>query len=346
MTLRTRDQADIVDVVVAFHLNAGVDFVIATDHRSDDGTVEMLESYAREGYLRLLREHGEEVRGQEWRTRMARMAATEYGADWTFSCDGDEFFWPRGGSLKDVLDAVPELYGIVRCPVHDFLVRPDDGAAFWERMTLRLAPRASMNNPAGHRPAVMKVVHRADPTIVLNRGNHAVYGTSLRPLPGWHPIEILHFPIRALAQYERKLAAWGRAFGDRAYGLGYKAHREGRLGVHYAALSVDERLLARGLEEGLLLVDTRLRDVLRELRLSPPPPGEAGTPQLSLSSELRSLSTRPLGPQETVALAADLEVVNDAQLVRLQRRVDLLSAQVASLERQLARRLRRGRVRA
>jgi len=99
MTLRTRDQADIVEAVVAFHLNAGVDFVIATDHRSVDGTVEILESYAREGVLRLIRELGEEVRGSEWRTRMARMAATEYGADWTFSCDGDEFWRPRGGSM-------------------------------------------------------------------------------------------------------------------------------------------------------------------------------------------------------------------------------------------------------
>ena len=82
MTLRTRDQADIVEAVVAFHLNAGVDFVIATDHRSVDGTVEILESYAREGVLRLIRELGEDVRGSKWRTRMARLAATEHGADW------------------------------------------------------------------------------------------------------------------------------------------------------------------------------------------------------------------------------------------------------------------------
>ena len=46
MTLRTRDQADIIDAVLAFHLNVGVDYVIATDHRSQDGTVDILEEYA------------------------------------------------------------------------------------------------------------------------------------------------------------------------------------------------------------------------------------------------------------------------------------------------------------
>ena len=33
-TLVVRDEADIVDDQIAYHLNAGVDFVIATDHQS------------------------------------------------------------------------------------------------------------------------------------------------------------------------------------------------------------------------------------------------------------------------------------------------------------------------
>src|SRR5262245_47592910 len=82
MALRTRGQAELVDAEISFHLNAGVDFVIATDHRSEDGTLEILEAYEREGCLRLIRETGEQVRGSDWRTRMAQLAALEHGADW------------------------------------------------------------------------------------------------------------------------------------------------------------------------------------------------------------------------------------------------------------------------
>ena len=53
----------------------------------------------RSGHVRLIREPGEDLRQNEWVTRMARLAATEYGADWVINSDADEFWWPRGASL-------------------------------------------------------------------------------------------------------------------------------------------------------------------------------------------------------------------------------------------------------
>ena len=46
MTLPVRDEADIVDCNLAYHLARGVDAVIVTDHRSQDGTRERLEAWA------------------------------------------------------------------------------------------------------------------------------------------------------------------------------------------------------------------------------------------------------------------------------------------------------------
>ena len=112
MTLLCRDAADILDAQLAFHLNAGVDFVIATDHRSEDGTTEILEQYEREGHLHLIREESEQFEQSRWVTRMARLAATDFGASWVLNSDSDEFWWPRGADLKDVLAAIPDRYGL------------------------------------------------------------------------------------------------------------------------------------------------------------------------------------------------------------------------------------------
>ena len=100
MTLLARDEIDVVDAWLAFHLNAGVDLVIATDNLSQDGTTEVLEEYARSGHVHLIREPGEDLRQDEWVTRMARLAATQYSADWVINSDADEFWWPRGASLS------------------------------------------------------------------------------------------------------------------------------------------------------------------------------------------------------------------------------------------------------
>ena len=114
MTLLARDEADILDAHLDFHLNAGVDFVIAMDNLSTDGTNEILESYAKGGQLHLIRQDSEYLRQADWITDMGRMAAAEFGADWVIHSDADEFWWPRGESLKDVLASIPARYGIVR----------------------------------------------------------------------------------------------------------------------------------------------------------------------------------------------------------------------------------------
>ena len=113
MTLRTRDNEDLVGAHLAFHLAAGVDFVVATDHLSVDGTRDILREHERAGHLTLICKDAEQYVPGEWVNDMARLAATEHAADWIIHSDIDEFWWPRGGNLKDVLRTFPSAS--VRC---------------------------------------------------------------------------------------------------------------------------------------------------------------------------------------------------------------------------------------
>ena len=78
---------------------------------------------------------------------MAQLAATELGADWVLNADADEFWWPQGSGLKDVLAAVPERYGVVRAAWRNFVPRPLDADFFAERMTVRLCTPAFHHHP-------------------------------------------------------------------------------------------------------------------------------------------------------------------------------------------------------
>ena len=139
LTVLARDEADVIDAQVAFHLNAGVDFVIATDNNSRDGTTEILEEYERAGCLRLIREPAEGLRQGEWVTRMARLAAREHGADWVVHGDADEFWWPLEGDLRQALTVIGPDIGIVPARRVNFLpMRRDQSRSVAEKPVARI----------------------------------------------------------------------------------------------------------------------------------------------------------------------------------------------------------------
>jgi hypothetical protein len=328
MTLLVRDEADIVDANIAFHLGAGVDFVVATDNRSVDGTTEILESYVRDGVLHLIREPGEAYLQAEWVTRMARLAAREHGADWVINSDADEFWWPRGESLKDVLECVPQRYGVVRGLWRHFVPRPGEGP-FYERMTVRLRPGVALTSPLGSYATEAKTTHRADSEITdLGKGKYATPGGTLFPVRGWYPMEVLHFPMRSEAQTDRKYRNLAEAIG--AMGRGPMPLHELALGQgeqsFYASQVVDEERSSRGRENGSLVLDTRLRDALRELLAK----GGEHPFALSSGSERRLHFTRPDIVDE-LEYGTETVLLDDADVIRFQSRLDRLEAELNNL---------------
>jgi hypothetical protein len=234
MGLTALDEAEVVDAHLAFHLNAGVDFVIVADGGSPEAG-EVLESYASEGYVR-------RVGGDDAGPAPIARLATEHGADWVILSVSNEFWWPRGESLKDVLVAIPPRYGIVQALVRDFLPRPGEHD-FAQRMTVRrsLQPAGAVREPV---EAALRPVHRADQDFDVGSGDGSLDERRV-PLRAWYPIEVFRFP------------------------------RGGR-----QATSIGEHDLQRGLEAGSLVVDRRLADALAALRndegqYARPPAGSA-----------------------------------------------------------------------
>jgi hypothetical protein len=268
LTLLARDEADVVAWQLRHHFGLGVDFVLATDHRSVDGTSEILRRFEAEGRLRYLRDEAEMISQAETMTHMARLAATEHGADWVVPSDADQFWWPRRASLHEILEAVPPSVGAVRGFIRTFTPRPDDDRPFHERMTIRARPVHDHENIYG---ANVVVAHRAHPEINVIRGCHDAYGDGLgRLIRDWCPFEVLHFPNRSPAQVARKYAqgfhAWIDAErGGRHIQAAYRVLEDAGLDHLWRERVIDGDRLEAGLADGTYVEDTRLRDSLREI---------------------------------------------------------------------------------
>src|SRR5213080_3553289 len=167
MALKVRDEEDVIESALRYHHAQGVDFFIVTDNGSTDRTPEILGRWVHAGLARVITEPSPELRerGHEWVTRMARLAATEHGADWVVHGDADEFWWPLAGNIKEALAAVPQEYGVVLGPRAELVARPDGAGTLFDRLVYREA--RSMLRP--------KIAHRAfEDVMVLHRGQHDV----------------------------------------------------------------------------------------------------------------------------------------------------------------------------
>lgn len=281
MVMKVRDEIDVVERTLRYHLDNGADSWIVTDNGSSDGTLEVLKRFEADGVLRLIEEPGEDFRTEAhgWVTRMARLAATEMSADWVAHVDADEFWLPAGGTLAEALAAIPDEYGVVLAPRPEFVARPGE-AEWWERMTIR-------ESRSRLRP---KIAHRADPDVVLHRGAHDVdvegeAGASkhagravMRAVKAdadeaadsrlvwapFFPARVMHFPIRSFEQYKRRVETtiFHGGFEDRAHDELRQAYEQGRLPELYEKLVAGDEEVAAGIAEGRLVTDTRIREAL------------------------------------------------------------------------------------
>ena len=270
MTLLVRDEQDIIRDNIEFHRAQGVDHFIATDNRSVDRTAEILTEYEAQGILTYLWEGDDDYSQSAWVTRMARMAATEFNADWVINNDADEFWMPASGTLRSTFERLPPAINALVAARHNFASLTDPGPSFLQSMVYR---HVSSLNPLGH-PLPPKMAHRAHPDVVVGQGNHRVDNVG-RLRPTRDGVEILHFPVRTPRQLINKIRNGGAAYQRNAElpdGLGItwrhlyrQLDEHGNLDEYLAKEIFGPGQIASGLAAGELVEDRRLANFMRAL---------------------------------------------------------------------------------
>lgn len=268
MTLLVRNEADILATNIEYHLRRGVDFFIATDNLSEDETREVLEHYRARHLLHLIVEPDDNYAQSTWVTRMARMAAVDFRADWVINSDADEFWWPEeANDLKVLLANVPPEIDALSVPRINFVPRASVHTTdnIIEKMTVR--ERLSRNGLG--EPLPPKVCHRAYPDIEIAMGNHAVSRPTRCPVTvGEAALSIFHFPLRSFDQFAKKIALGGAALernGELATSTGkvwrmlYKKWQQGDLEAYWREQAFTEAQFEAAIESRNFLKDERLK---------------------------------------------------------------------------------------
>ena len=274
MTMMVRDEADIIDAVIRFSLDQGVDLILVTDNGSVDGTVERLEEYVRAGQVVL--QHEPRQLKEQYRavTRMAREAYTEHGADWVINADADEFWLPvdRSLTLAEALAEIPPSVGAFPVPVVNMIGPIALSGPGFDRLVWRDNRSEGQLRDAGLRAhPTPNVVHVGSGDVDVAQGNHFVTIEQKGEPDPRFAIEVLHLPWRSWRQFEHKTEISGRAYASNPdlapspnhHGMKeYTRHLEGRLLPSYVLRFPTPEELERGAAAGDFVRDETLVEYL------------------------------------------------------------------------------------
>ncbi|MGI8633295.1 MAG: glycosyltransferase family 2 protein [Solirubrobacterales bacterium] len=304
MTLLVHNEAQTLEEHLLYHLNQGVDVVLAIDDRSTDGATDVLESFVRGGHVSIVPRPPGRWGGSSsaWRTLLARLAFTEHRADWVLAGDPDEFWWPLAGDLKAALGGLPDRSELVFVPRTDVVFTGEPKSSALRELTVR--ERRSPLDP--------KVCFRGSASVVLDRGSHrAMHAADRDALGRWDagqpmrlapftPLRIFHFGLRSSAQLERRLQAGTARNSDvlvRRGGVDDLSPRSVEPAARWRQEAIEQ-----GLREGELVVDQRFREVvdrLKDPRVHPLPGPRA--PEEASEHPQRTWSAEAIEIQELVA---------------------------------------------
>ncbi len=206
--------ADLATEFCRYHLGLGVDKIFVADYGSDDGTLERLEPFVRDGGVQVMPLPTHHFAEYDPSNAILATIRKENSADWVSFLDPDEFL-TGPENLKDLL-AEERSRGVdaIRVPRHNLTgIGPlAAGVHYLTHLTLKIVrtetrfadPSAPLSSPWIFSRLPPKVMIRAQSRLTTTTGDHNVVGAT-EELKEMSSLEILHLPMRSYEAFQEKI---------------------------------------------------------------------------------------------------------------------------------------------
>lgn len=282
MTILVRNEENIIEENILFHKEMGVDGIIITDNCSTDKTRDILDRLKTNGLiLEIIDEPDLNFNQYAWVNRMINLASSKYDADWVINSDADEFWYPRNGNLKSVIQKIRRINRIRRffwiheinvlyCHLLDMIPIIENNIfwhnTFYVAKTIRNPENYNLSeNNIYNAIPFFKVIHKGIGFKSIIQGNHDVE-ISDKKTKNCTVIIIYHFSIQNYKQFERKIIQGGKAYETNTslppqlgyhWKFWYKKYQEGCLPEVYEKL-IGKEYFSEFINNGILKEDNTI----------------------------------------------------------------------------------------
>ena len=231
LTIVAKNEIDVIEENIKFHLKQGVDVIIATDNNSTDGTKEVFKKYQTQGVLHLIEETSNDFNQAKFVDRMIILAKEKYNADWVINADADEFWYSAHNDLKKDIEKLKN-YNIAMIPM--FHIFPDAKSFDNNEKFYHNTKGILVEGNTSSFKYVSKCMLKTKDYQMIANGNHNAKMHNKKGVV-YDDITIFHYGIRNYKQFENKVLKGHIALKNQEKEIGthwrenYKAYEEGRL---------------------------------------------------------------------------------------------------------------------
>jgi Glycosyl transferase family 2 len=284
------DNADILREFVEWHYHLGIDFAIAYDYGSQDGSRDILADLGRRKLVDWMTIPDKNYMRFDPFTRIAHRARDEFKADWIIVVDTDEFVCPPCYGLRAALDlARSEDIAVVTMPGFNMTGVPlTTGQSAPATLTLRVDRGVQVTREqtlSGDLPVpyvfirnLSKTIVQASALIAYTLGGHTAQHASGRSAE-ISALSFRHYPFRSYEAFETKVrntAGWLDMNPEFTGGLAWHWHRwvrlyrEGRLREEHDAQFLLPARASELVRDGVCTIDEAISSWAARRRLEGP----------------------------------------------------------------------------
>jgi len=216
MTILVKNEADIIEKNIRFHAAQGVDSFVVMDNDSTDGTSDILHELSKKYEITVVNEKG--VYSQaKWMTRLTHIARKKYNPTWLIPNDADEFWIPKGSSIKESL---PKVGAVLTVNRYNRLLYENLNTVFESEYKITSPILYDRDTQLYGENICMQLVKISPKVIIkpkgllwIRGGNHKAlhlqnfrdYFRKYEKIKRFKDIEVNHFPIRSYEQFKNNI---------------------------------------------------------------------------------------------------------------------------------------------